>query len=455
MSIDRTAKPTGIAGSETTAAPCLESPFPNAAVAWLAVAILLTLSFLAFLDRQIVSLMVGMIKADFAVNDSQIGLLQGAAFSIVYTLAALPFGYAVDRYSRRGTIFFGVFLWALAACACGLSGSFSTLLAARLGVGLGEAALNPAIASMLTDLFPKRRLAFAFSVVGVGSLIGSAGAFMVGGAVLHWAGGGLTLPLLGFMAPWKVAFIVTGFPGLFLAFTIFLIPEPARRATALDSVAQKPRWSEVWAFIGAHPRFFSCYIGGFSCLAVTGYAAMSWVPAQLQRNWGWTPGDVGLILGPYVAIIGIIGTLTSGVFVDRLYNKGHLDAQARYYLAISVITGASGVATIFAGSPLLYLILLAPAKFAANFSAVATAGLQLVIPSNLRGRITAVYGICTVFCGATFGPSIVACFTDYVFQDEKKVGLSISVTLVIFSIAAAILFRLAQAPMRRATAMAG
>jgi MFS family permease len=423
--------------------------FPPVAVAWAAVGILVVLAVLSYLDRQIVSLMVQMIKADFGVSDSRMGLLQGAAFSLVFSLAAFPFGFAVDRYSRRVVLFVGVFAWALAATACGLATSFNTLLAARLGVGLGEAALTPAVASMLSDLFPKKRLAFAFAVWSVGALIGTWGALVIGGVVLYWAGDGMTLPLLGHLAPWKVAFIVTGAPGLLLAFVIFLIPEPKRRVSAAEA-ATKPSWSDAGPFLRQSREFLICYMGGFSILAMAGYSLMSWAPTVLQRVHGMTPGATGLALGPAMFAGGLIGTLTAGAVVDRMYARGRRDAHVIYYSLGASITIAAGIASAFAPSPAVYIVIMASSIFALNFGGVATAGLQLLTPAHLRGRITALFGFCTTLAGATLGPSLVPFFTDVVFRDETKVHWSLAATIGCTGLLGGILLSMARKSMRRA-----
>jgi MFS family permease len=438
------------AASETAAVEASEPPFPRAAVAWTAVAILVVLSILAFLDRLIVSLMVPMIKADFGVSDSQIALLQGAAFSLVYSLTAFPFGYAVDRYSRRVTLFVGVFLWAVAATACGLSHSFNTLLAARIGVGLGEAALNPVIASVLSDMFPKKRLAFAFSVVSVGALIGTQGALIIGGAVLHWAGDGMTLPVLGFLAPWKIAFLVTGAPGLLLAFLIFCIPEPARRASTLAEAAGRPSWSEAAPFFKRNAGFLACYMGAFSALGVASYALLTWAPTVLQRVYGLSAGTTGLTLGSVALGAGLVGTLGAGAIVDHLYSRGRRDAHAVYYALAGVTAVVFGLASAFAATPFAYLALLIPMKLMFNFSGVALSGLQVMTPARLRGRVAALFSFCIVLAGSTIGPSAVAFFTDVVFRDESKVHWSVAATLVVFGSLATVLLVAVQAPMRRA-----
>ena len=426
--------------------------YPRETIAWITVAILFLMSIVAFLDRQIVSLMVEMIKASFGVIDSQVALLQGAAFSLVYAAAAIPFGYAVDRWSRRATLFFGVFFWGLAACTCGLADSFNVLLAARIGVGFGEAALNPVVTSLLSDLFPRHRRALAFSVVSVGSLIGVNGALIIGGAVLHWAGDGMTLPVLGHLAPWKVAFLVAGLPGLLLAFTVFLIPEPRRRSP-IRKGASSADLSTV-AYIRENRRFLGCYMGGFTCLAIANYGLLSWTPAVLQRLYSWTAAEAGMVAGSLIAASGVAGTLTVGAVIDRAYARGRHDAHALVYVIAGLLLVASGSVCGFASSAWAFLLLILPVKFVSNFSGAALAGLSLACPDHLRGRVGALYSLVTVAVGAAIGPSSVAFFTDFVFRDESKVQWSIAVNMMLFGALGALLLQLARRPMR-ASAQAG
>lgn len=417
--------------------------------AWLLLMVLLALSFVSFLDRQIISLMVNLIKVDLGISDSQIGILQGAAFGLVYPLFAVPLGYAADRYSRRWVIFLGVVFWSIAAVASGLCNSFDTLLAARIGVGIGEAALGPASASLISDTFPRHRLALVFSIFSCGALLGSAGALAIGGAVIAWAGDGLTFPLVGFLKPWQVAFVVTGFPGALVALLIFLFPEPQRPAR---SAAAHAPWSEVFAFIGRNWKFLASNILGFACLLLVTWAMLAWMPAILERSYGWTIAQIGTSLGLFTAVLGLSGQLTNGAVVDRMVARGIEDAHMRYYMVGAIIIGVFGAAAPFAPTAIIYLGLLAPVKFLLNFAGVSISSLQLVTPSRLRGRITALMGIVSSVLGGTFGPSVVAFFTDRVFKDPEMVPYSLGLTIALFMPLAAVLFALGLPPMRHAIA---
>ncbi len=138
-------------------------PYPPPAVGWYATIILALLYWLSILDRFIISLLVEPIKQDMGITDVQFGMLHGLAFSVTFSLLGLIAGTFADRFSRRWVIYASVSIWSLATAACGLAQQFWQLLLARVGVGAGEAGLNPSATSMLTDLFPRDRLTSAMA----------------------------------------------------------------------------------------------------------------------------------------------------------------------------------------------------------------------------------------------------------------------------------------------------
>ncbi|NJL12269.1 MAG: MFS transporter [Microscillaceae bacterium] len=155
--------------------------------AWYVVVVLMIAYISSFIDRQILSLLVEDIQRDMKINDFQISLLMGISFALFYTLLGLPIGRLADRYSRRNIIMAGVFVWSLMTAACGLVRTYFQFFLARVGVGVGEAALSPAAYPLIADYFPPQRLATALSVYSMGIYIGSGLAFLVGGRVAGWA----------------------------------------------------------------------------------------------------------------------------------------------------------------------------------------------------------------------------------------------------------------------------
>ncbi len=158
------------------------SDYPAPGYAWYVVVILTIAYIFSFLDRQILSLLVEPIRADLGITDTQIGLLQGLAFGIFYTVLGIPIGRLADRYSRRGIIAAGTTIWCLMTAACGLARNFPQLFLARIGIGVGEAALNPSAFSLISDYFPRARRARPMSFYNMGVSLGAGLAHGHGGA---------------------------------------------------------------------------------------------------------------------------------------------------------------------------------------------------------------------------------------------------------------------------------
>jgi len=427
-----------------------EVGFPPARVGWTAVVVLLLLYALAFLDRQVISLMVPELRTEFGVSDFQISLLQGFAFAVLYSVLGLPFGMAVDRLPRRQVICVGVLIWAAAATACGLAETYPQLLAARMFVGAGEAALAPAAYSILSELFPRRRLTFALSVYAIGALLGAEASLAVGALLVRYAADGVTLPLLGELPPWRFAFIMTGAPGLVLAFLIFLIPEPARRSAG----ATHASWADVARFMRARWKFFACHFVGFSAVMALAYARLGWNPAFLARRFDWPIDRIGITLATFGFVTGVIAFLFSGAFVDRWIRRGVSDAHFRFYLAGCVVLLLAGPLSYLAPTPWLFFPPMGLCSIWLGMAAIAASAIQLVTPPQLRGRVSAVYLLVVGMVGMTAGPALVAGLTDFVVQDPARIHLSLAVTFGILPAIAMGAFWLGLAPMREAVSRA-
>jgi len=420
--------------------------------AWRALPILIVLYALSLLDRQVLTLMVGPIKRDLGISDFQVGLLQGLVFAVFYSLAAVPIGWLVDRFPRRPIIWAGVTVWALAASACGLAQNFWSLLIARLGVGAGEAALSPAAYSMLADLFRPSRLAFALSVLMIGSSLGNGLAIGLGGLVVSFAehGGVLRLPLLGELQSWQFVFLATGLPGLVLGGLIFLVREPVRR----DRMKAKggPSFGETLRFMGSNRRFFTAHFVGFGLLSIVGWGFTSWLPVYMVRAFGWSIGQISLPLALIIGVGGTLGTLLSGWYVDRLFGRGRTDAHLRVYAFIALGMALLGVAAFQAANPYLFLLLATPIASSMTLAATAGAALQIVSPNEMRGQVGAMFLLVMNGVGLGLGPTLVGALTDFVFGDEARLGASLTLLFGVLAPLAAATLWLGMRPMREAFA---
>lgn len=410
---------------------------------WRAVFVLLGFYALAMVDRQIVYLLVGPIRTDLGVSDFQVGLLQGLSFALSYCLFGLPFGYAADRFSRRMVILVGVLVWAAATTASGFAASFGWLFAARIFVGAGEAALGPAVFSMLSDLFPPNKLTFALSIYSIGALVGSAVALALGGWLVGFAGANAGA-MMGFKV-WQAVFILVGVPGMFAAFLIFLIPEPRRRSRSTEG-----SWGDLFRFMAARRAFFVSHLGGFSCIMTIAYAHLTWTPTFLVRHFGWTIPQVGATLAVYSLATGAVCFLISGKVVELMERRGFTDAHFRFYVAGSLIVALAGAVAYQLPTPVLYLSVALFAALFLNLAAIAPAALQVVTPPELRGRVSAVYLLVAGAIGMTLGPAMVSGITRFILQDDKAVGVSLSATFLIMGLIGCAFFAFGLRPMREA-----
>ncbi len=224
--------------------------FRVGAYAWYALFVLVLVYIINFIDRQILSILVGDIKRDLGVSDAQIGFLYGTAFAVFYALFGIPLGRLADSWYRGRLMAMGLTLWSSMTILSGFASSFGMLAAARIGVGIGEASASPAAYSMISDHFPKERRATALSIYSSGLYIGGALSLPIGGIVLsRWNTAypdPATAPLG--LVGWQAAFLAAGLPGLVLALWVLTLREPPRGAS--DGLPQPVVRPNAWRDFG-------------------------------------------------------------------------------------------------------------------------------------------------------------------------------------------------------------
>lgn len=409
---------------------------PSPSVAWYTVILCMLAYVLSFVDRQIIALLIEPIQADLQISDTQFSLLTGLAFSLFYATMGLPIARWADVGSRPFIISAGIVVWSFATALCGLTRTFWQLFLARMGVGVGEAALSPAAYSIITDSFPKSRLGLALGVYSIGVFLGSGLAFLVGGTVIEVVEGmgGLNLPVIGNVRPWQATFFIVGAPGIVIGLLFYLtVRDPAR--TGLDPSGANPRGfsiGQVMDYIRGHKATFTAHYLGFGLLSLAMFALLTWAPAWMIRVYDMSAREVGIYLGFTVLIANSAGTLTSGWLTDWFTRRGHHNAPLR-----SGIVGGIGVivpAALFSSMPSFgwSLTLLAVAFFFASFPVATSAtGLQVMAPNQMRAQVTALFFLAMNLFGITGGSTLVALATDFIFRDPLAVGYSMSMTCAI------------------------
>lgn len=401
--------------------------WPSRGYAWYATVVLMVAYTLSYVDRQILSMLVEPIKADLGVSDTQIGLLQGAAFAVFYTLAGIPLGRLADRGDRRRIVAAGIAVWSLATAACGLARTYGALFAARVGVGVGEAALGPAAYSMLADLFPPERRGRAVGLYSTGVYLGIGLAALVGGELIGALSGRppVVLPLVGEVAAWHLTFLAVGLPGVVVALWAATLREPARRGAA-PARAVVP-WHEVRAFLRANAATFAAHFGGFSLLTLLFNAVVFWYAPYLVREHGLAPAEFGARLGVTLAAMGAAGIYAGGAFADGLRRRGVADAELWSGIVGALGAAPTGILAVTAASGAASLGWFAAFMFAASFPfAAAAAGLQNVTPNRLRGVVSAAYLFCVNLAGIGLGSFLTGFVNDRVYADPARVGESMA-----------------------------
>jgi MFS family permease len=428
-----------------------EAAYPPTRYAWYVVGVLMLANVSGFVDRQILSLLVIPIRRDLGISDTQMSLLMGLSFVLFQATLGVPIGRLADSHSRRAIIAAGVAAWSVMTMACGLARTYTQLLLARVGVGVGEAALQAPTVSLVADYFPRARRATALSVYTLGTFLGSGLAYLLGGAVAGAAvaPGRWDWPIVGAVYPWQAVFFIVGAPGLLIALLFSTVREPLRRGPA-PSARATPAAPALWRHVRANAETFSTLSLGFALSATVNYGIAAWLPTFLVRTYGWPVARAGIVQGILTMTIGVLGVVTGGRVSDRLVRRGVVDGPLR----VGII-GALGM-IVFAGlyplmpTAALAVLLLAPVNFFAAFPwGAAYAGAAETMPNTLRAQGTALYVLVINLVSGMLGATAVALVTDRVFRDDLALRYSLSLVSATGMALAAALLAVGRGPYRR------
>lgn len=360
-------------------------------------------SVLAFLDRQLLNILVDPIKASVGIDDVQFSLLQGAAFALVYCLAAFPIAHLSDRYNRKLILLLSVGAWSLMTLMFGLAGSFGMLLIARMGVALGEAGLSPAAISIVRQIYPASRQTLAIALLTISAYVGGGISMAIGGPALSMLEAqGATLPFG--LEPWRLIFIACASLGLVGMAFLWMVPEPERETRDLKNASFR-------AFVAAVRRErirVAAYLAAATGLNALVFSVMSWTPALFMRVHGWDTGHVGLVYGAIYMAGGIVGALVSGKLVGLVLDRGQSNA------IVTVLRGA----TLLLGGGTALAALASNASLAMGFVAIGMVGIGAIVTLGAYGfqtlfdavfsaRAVALNFLIPGTLGASLGPTAV------------------------------------------------
>lgn len=413
-------------------------------------AVLLLAYVLAFMDRQVIGLLVEPIKLDLALSDTDFSLVSGFSFALCFAVVGLLAGRAADRFDRRNLILLGMLIWVPATALAGFAASFSVLLLSRVLIAVGEAVLGPAAYSMIGDYFPRRRLSLAMGVYSLGVNLGSAMAFLVGGAVMASVSveGAVLIGTFGPFQAWQLAFLAVAAPGILVFGLMLMVREPPRREVGaapvpLDAVAP----ARLADFLRTRVRVHAPLILGFAVIAIVTYSHVVWLPAAFIRAWGWTSSQIGSAYGLVILTCGVAGMLISGALADWLVDRGHQRGALSVSIAASFGLIGSNTALAFAPSADVALVAAAITTFLLGMPiALAPSIILTVTPNRFRGQLVSITSLAITLVGLGLGPTLVAVCTEQVLNDPRATNVALGAVSAAAAFFGCILLQLAYHP---------
>ena len=377
--------------------------------------VLLTVTYtLAFLDRQIINILAEPIKKDLHLADWQMGVMTGFAFALLYTILGVPIARLSERGNRSLIVAGALTIWSGFTALSGLAHSFTHMLIARVGVGIGEAGCTPPAHSLITDITPKEKRAGALAFYSMGLPIGTLLGMVLGGVVAEFYG-------------WRMAFLLVGVPGLLLAALMLITVKDPRvsavrnRSTQQDDI---PPLGETIRRLLKTKSFIWISLGAAS-IAFAGYGHQAFYGSFYLRNhtdgldaiaatFGFDGriAVLGIVLGLILGTTAAAGTATGGWLGDRFARAG-----AKGYTAVPM--WATGLAVPFLIAAFLVpgtisslLILAVPSFLKGMWYGPVFACVQSIVPPRSRATAVAVFLFILNALGLGCGPVFAGILSD-------------------------------------------
>jgi predicted MFS family arabinose efflux permease len=387
-----------VAGGSADGATMSESEPPLRHWRGLTLALLGGVFAVHFLDRQILAILIPPIKAELGLSDTALGFLSGFAFTIFFSTVGLVIARLADRADRARIITWSLAVFSVMTAICGFATGFWQLLAARVGVGVGEGGTNPASHSLIADLFPMRERAAAMATYSIGPHIGLVLAFGLGG----W---------LGQMVGWRSTFIIVGAIGLALALITRIGLRDPQTTIRHSHATQGPSASEVVHSL-LRSRVLRHLFAGATLATAAALGLVTWLPALLTRVHGMSLTQAGVFLALAFGVAGAAGTYLFGRIADTVSiadasRKPRIVAGCQLLLAAlwlaALLVEDRGIAlTMFIISCVLIGAYVGPTL----------ALVQDVVDPRARAFSAAILLLVVNFVGASLGPLAVGMLSD-------------------------------------------
>ncbi len=374
-----------------------------ASYSWYALALLMCVYILNFLDRTIIFILFPLIKKEMSFSDTQLALLGTTSFVIFYTLLGIPFGRLADKGSRTKIIAIGVAVWSLFSGLTAFADGFWMLFLCRVMVGVGEATLGPAAISLLSDYFPPGKRATVTSIYSMGIAIGAGLAALLGGYLGQYG--------------WRTVFMFVGFPGTVFAVLVFLLREPERKIIAATETTYS---STDWKKLLSNKSFVLLCVG-YALLGLATNNLSIWGATFYFRYYKFDLATIGFWGGILTLVAGIPATLFGGVIADWFRRKRR-GGRMLYGSLLSLVSIPFWLLLIFTDD--IYLVLLANFVLLAaalGWFGAAAADVTEIAGVNLRGLGVAVYFFSVNIAAYLIGSNLIGVLNDKLGATENPV----------------------------------
>lgn len=404
------------------APPVIGRSAPAAVRQWYVLVLLSLVYAMNIADRYVITTVMESIRLDLKLTDSGVALLTGVALALFYVTIGIPVSTLADRFNRRNIVSGALLLWSGLTVLTGLSSTFTQILLARIGVGIGESGGTPPSTSMLADCFRASQRPAALTVYALGSCLGAWIGADVAGRVADLYG-------------WRHAFLALGVPGVALAGLIFFtVREPRRGAMDAapgETAPRLPLWRAL-AFLLRQRATMHLMMGG-AVTALWGWGLMWWTPTFLQRAYGLTAGQAGEILGPMHLIAGSLATVATAVLMtSRL-----MADPRRVLILMAVVVAVITVPSFFIywthdlGVAKACLWLFVPALY--FYIGPSFGLLQNVVPAQMRATACALTLLMANVANLVIAPQFVGLVSDHLAGPHGADAASLRVALLILA----------------------
>jgi MFS transporter, Spinster family, sphingosine-1-phosphate transporter len=387
-------------------------------------------NLLNFMERVLFSVLLEPIKQDLALSDTQMGVLGGVAFALLYGVFGLLMGRLADTGPRVRILACVAGLWSLATAFCGLAQNFVQMFIGRSVVGIGVAGCTPCANSLIGDYFAPERRPLALSLFACAGTIGT---------LIGLVGGGLLLQSF----DWRTVFLLMALPGLLFAPVVWLcLKEPQRGRFEKAPVVQRA-WLPSIRMLLARRTVRHLLLAIPFLMMTVGVA--TWIPAYMQRAHALSPADVGIYGGGSLGLGVVLGTIAGGVIVGALRRRDRLWEFWWSALAAGMSVPIFAVFYLAPSTGLAYAALFLAFFVAGTGFGPSMACILAVGESSVRGTLIALIVLTTSLVAYGAGPLLVGVVSDVLIANgfDEASGQSLRVALLgalLFPAISAVLF---------------